>query len=93
MSPALASQKQKLIRFNELRQKGVPFTRGYIRQLVKEGSFPAPVNLGPHTICWYEHEIDAWVANRNRVSYAPAVDERREAITKNPGNDLGRCRG
>jgi prophage regulatory protein len=37
---------------------------------VRNGTFPAPVQLGPNSIGWYEDEIESWVANRPRVKYA-----------------------
>jgi prophage regulatory protein len=40
---------------------------------VKSGTFPAPVQLGPNAIGWYEDEIEAWLAARPRRTYgAPA---------------------
>ena len=33
--------------------------------------FPAPVQLGPRSIGWYEDEIAAWLDSRPRVNYAP----------------------
>ena len=38
---------------------------------VRKGTFPAPVQLGPNSIGWYEDEVEAFIANRPRVSYAP----------------------
>jgi prophage regulatory protein len=38
---------------------------------VRAGKFPAPVQLGPNSIGWWEDEIEAWLAERPRVSYAP----------------------
>ena len=43
---------------------------------IRNGTFPAPIVLGPNSVGWYEHEIDAWLASRPRVNYAP---ERRES--------------
>ena len=43
---------------------------------VRAGTFPAPVELGPNSIGWYEDEIDAWLAARPRRTYgasAPAA--------------------
>ena len=36
---------------------------------VKAGTFPAPVELGPNRIGWFEDEIDAWLASRPRRTY------------------------
>lgn len=40
---------------------------------MKVGNFPVAVELGPNSIGWYEDEIEAWLASRPRVSYAPTV--------------------
>lgn len=37
---------------------------------VRAGTFPAPVQLGPNSIGWYEDEIEDWLKSRPRVSYA-----------------------
>jgi prophage regulatory protein len=37
---------------------------------VRRGTFPAPVQLGPNSIGWYEDEIEQWLAARPRVPYA-----------------------
>jgi len=36
---------------------------------VKAGKFPAPVQLGPNSVGWYEDEVDAWLASRPRRTY------------------------
>jgi len=42
---------------------------------VRAGTFPAPVQLGPNSVGWYEDEIDAWLATRPRRRYgAPAPE-------------------
>jgi len=46
---------------------------------IKAGRFPAPVQTGPNSVAWYEHEIDAYVASRPRVSYAPKVESKAQA--------------
>lgn len=38
--------------------------RSSIYARVKEGSFPAPVNLGERAVGWLESEIDAWIEAR-----------------------------
>ncbi len=41
---------------------------------IRAGTFPAPVQLGPNSVGWVASEIDAWLANRPRVNYAPAME-------------------
>lgn len=31
---------------------------------IKAGTFPAPIQLGPKSVGWLSHEIDAWLAAR-----------------------------
>lgn len=42
---------------------------------IHAGTFPAPVQLGPNSVGWYEDEIEMWLASRPRVSYAPNTPE------------------
>ena len=39
-------------------------SRSSIYQFVSDGTFPRPVNLGPRSVGWLSHEIDAWLAAR-----------------------------
>ncbi len=36
---------------------------------VRRGLFPAPVELGPNSIGWFEDEVEAWLAARPRRNY------------------------
>ncbi len=36
---------------------------------VKAGTFPAPIELGPNSVGWYEDEINDWLASRPRRTY------------------------
>lgn len=39
-------------------------SRSTIYQRVKEGTFPAPIPLGPQSVGWVESEIQSFLANR-----------------------------
>jgi predicted DNA-binding transcriptional regulator AlpA len=53
------SQKRAL-RYEQLKsEKGIPWTRQYIRRLERANKFPHHFNLGPNTVAWLEEEIDA----------------------------------
>lgn len=41
---------------------------------IRAGTFPAPVQLGPNSVGWVAGEIDAWLASRPRVNYAPGLE-------------------
>lgn len=36
---------------------------------VREGKFPAPLELGPNSIGWYRSEVEAWKRSRPRRTY------------------------
>ena len=63
---------------NIIRDKKVKERTGLGRvqrwRCVKAGTFPAPIQLGPNSVGWYEDEIDQWLAERPRVNYAPDRD-------------------
>ena len=41
---------------------------------VRANRFPAPIELGPNSVAWFEDELDAWLASRPRRTYsAPAT--------------------
>ena len=46
-------------------------SRTQIWRDIRAGKFPAPVQLGPNSIGWYEDEVDEAQAKLPRVSYAP----------------------
>ena len=41
---------------------------------IRAGNFPAPVQIGPNAVAWFEDEVDAWLASRPRVSWAQGRD-------------------
>ena len=42
--------------------------RSSIYALIADGQFPAPIRLSVNTVGWLEHEINAWIAERTKVS-------------------------
>ena len=53
----------KFLRLAEVRNR-VPYSRSTIYQLIAEGKFPKPINLGARAVAWLESEIDNWIAER-----------------------------
>ena len=49
--------------------------RSSLYALIANGQFPAPIRLSANTVGWLEHEIDAWIAERAKISrhVCPAV--------------------
>ena len=68
-----------------LRAKAVKERTGYSRVQIwrksrdPDDEFPAPMQLGPNSIGWYEDEIDTWLETRPRVSWAADVTPEPEA--------------
>ena len=47
---------------------------------IKEGKFPAPIEIGPNQIGWFEDEIEEWLASRPRRTYgAPLPDDKADS--------------
>lgn len=45
-------------------------SRSGIYARIKEGTFPAPVALGPRAVGWVDQEISAWIAGQIQASRA-----------------------
>ena len=44
----------------------VRYSRRHLDRLIRKGSFPAPLQLGPKKIGWIEAEVMDWLASRPR---------------------------
>ena len=54
--------RQRVLSYSDLQtEKGVRFSRQWIRKLVKQGKFPKPVKIGEASIGFIETEVDAWI--------------------------------
>lgn len=56
-------QPAQLIRRAEVERK-TGLARSTIYELVKDGRFPAPIELTGRTRCWVASDVDAWVQSR-----------------------------
>ena len=68
-------QNQKIfIRLPEV-IKRTGYRRTSIYEKIAEGTFPAPIKLGPRAVAWVSEEIDKWldarIAERDAVWIAP----------------------
>jgi prophage regulatory protein len=53
----------RLLTFAQLKdEKGIPYVRRHIRDLVAAGKFPRPIELSVARIAWVESEVDDWLA-------------------------------
>jgi len=69
----MSENHPKFLRLAEVRNR-VPYSRSTIYQLVTQGRFPKPINLGARAVAWLESDIDEWIAAR--------VGNSRAAVTK-----------
>ena len=53
---------QRIIRLPEVKAR-TGQSRSTIYQRVKEGLFPAPINLGGRNVGWLETEVDNWIVS------------------------------
>jgi predicted DNA-binding transcriptional regulator AlpA len=56
----------KLLSWSELR-KVVPLSRSTVWRRVRDGRFPAPLQISPGRVAWREDDIRAWMAAQKRV--------------------------
>lgn len=54
----------KLLRFPDLKDRGIPFTRQYLSKLERLGRFPKRIPIGERTVGWDETEIAQFVADK-----------------------------
>jgi prophage regulatory protein len=54
MAPILLSRE-------DLKARGINYSRAQLYRKVKDGSFPLPVKLGENKVAWLSAEIDAWI--------------------------------
>jgi prophage regulatory protein len=63
------------INFENL-EKVTGLSRTSLWRRVKDGSFPAPVRLGPNRVAWHMDDVRAWLDSLPRVQYGIDEDEK-----------------
>lgn len=56
--------KPSFLRYADLTDLGIPWTRKHLRTLMKANKFPEAIRMGANTIMWHASEIDDWLASR-----------------------------
>ncbi|MDR3798419.1 MAG: AlpA family phage regulatory protein [Terracidiphilus sp.] len=59
----MEGRPQRFLRLDDVRVR-IPYSRSTIYQLVAQGKFPKPINLGDRAVAWIEADIDKWMADR-----------------------------
>ena len=73
----METTSRKILRSNAV-TKRTGKSRVQIWRDVKAKKFPAPVDLGPNSIGWFEDEVDAWMASRPRRTYGAEIEAAKE---------------
>ena len=55
-------------------------SRVQIYRDIKAGKLPAPFELGPNSVAWFEAEVDEVLASRRRRTYAEPAAKDRPAV-------------
>lgn len=53
-----------LLRYEDLRQRGVVRNRTTLRRWINDMGFPPGLKIGPNTRVWPATEVDAWLETR-----------------------------
>ena len=70
----------RFIRFSQLKEKGITFTRQHVGRLQKAGKFPRSVPLGENTKPFIEEEIDEYLASRVAERDAREQQQQRQEV-------------
>lgn len=54
----------RLLSPNDLKSKGIDFSRSQLNELINRNCFPKPVKIGLRRNAWVESEIEAWMQAR-----------------------------
>jgi prophage regulatory protein len=57
----------RLIPYDALADRGIPYSKIQIWRLERDGRFPRRVSVGPQRYAWIETEIDQYIAERVRL--------------------------
>lgn len=64
---AIDPSRNRILRLPDVKAR-TGLSRSSIYAYIKDGKFPQHIALGERSVGWYESEVDAWVASRQRVN-------------------------
>lgn len=69
-------EHRRFIREKALRQNVLGgIGRSTLWRWIREGTFPAPVKLGPRMVAWDVAVVDAWLAERPRTRETETIEK------------------
>jgi prophage regulatory protein len=86
----------RLLGWQDLRERGIRWSRQHALVQEKRGKFPQRVRLGPNSIAWREDEIERWLQERSAARTgpptrwaAPRLDELEALMPAPPRLEVG----
>jgi prophage regulatory protein len=73
----------RLLSYDDLRAKGINWSRQWIRELISRGKFPKPVQIGEATPRFVEEEVDAMIRDLIHARDRGEPQKRRSTKKKN----------
>ena len=77
---------RRLLDYQALRDRGIPWTRIHIKRLETAKKFPLHIDIGDNSIAWFEDEIDDYLELKATERDAKAAE--RDAKADPPITDL-----
>ena len=57
----------KVLTYEQLKDKGIPYSRTQLWRRMKAGTFPQSIQLSEQRIAWVEKELDDWLQHKVTV--------------------------
>lgn len=70
---AEVSLMQRLLRYSDLKPRGIGFSRVHLARLEGAGRFPKRIRIGDNSIAWVESEVEQWLRERMAARSATAA--------------------
>jgi predicted DNA-binding transcriptional regulator AlpA len=58
----------RVLTYEDLRQKGICYSKTYLRRLYESDRFPKPFKLSARKLVWRESEIESWLEEKRAES-------------------------
>lgn len=81
---------RRLLDYQALRERGIPWTRIHIKRLETAKKFPLHIDIGENSIAWFEDEIDDYLEVKATERDAKAAERaaKVEASSTEGGNPV-----
>jgi prophage regulatory protein len=82
---------RRLLDYQALRERGIPWTRVHLGRLEAAGKFPLHINVGDNSTAWFEDEVDDFLEAKaaERDAKARKLSSNRQRASEH--NDLKRA--